>query len=116
MKKKLIIASVLVALILIGSIIVFYPKEDIREIKITAKRFEYSPSEIILKKGEKVRLVIENVDFLHGLHFEDLPGEPGGDYEYIFEATEIGEFDFHCNRACGMGHSEMKGKVIVVEN
>jgi len=90
-------------------------EEGIREIKITAKRFEYSPSEITLKKGEKVKLVIDNVDFVHGLHFEDLPGEPGDNYEYIFEATEVGEFEFHCNRFCGAGHEQMEGKIIVVK-
>jgi len=90
-------------------------ENKIREIKITAKRFEYSPNEIILQKGEKVKLIIDNIDFIHGLHFEDLPGEPGDNYEYIFEANEIGEFEFHCNRFCGAGHSQMKGKIIVVE-
>jgi cytochrome c oxidase subunit 2 len=36
-------------------------------IAITAKRFEYSPKEVRLKRGETVTLALKSLDVTHGL-------------------------------------------------
>ena len=43
-----------------------------RVIKIVARRFSYSPHEIVLKKGEPVRLEFTSLDFVHGFKIPDL--------------------------------------------
>jgi cytochrome c oxidase subunit II len=43
-----------------------------REIKITAKKYEFDPSVINVKKGEHVKLVITALDHDHGFKLEAL--------------------------------------------
>ena len=46
--------------------------EEPRAITITAKRFEFVPSTITLKKGETVKLVVTSQDVTHGLFLRPL--------------------------------------------
>src|SRR4029079_1876403 len=43
----------------------------VHEIKMTVKKFEYSPAEIHVKQGEKVRLLITALDHKHGFELKD---------------------------------------------
>ena len=43
-----------------------------RRIEITAKRFDFTPAEITLKRGEPVVLVLKSADVPHGLRFREL--------------------------------------------
>jgi cytochrome c oxidase subunit 2 len=88
-------------------------------IKITAKRFEYSPNEITLKKGVPVVLELTSLDRLHGFNCpglkirSDIP--PGKVTRLRFTPDKVGEFPFHCDVFCGSGHEHMTGKFIVTE-
>jgi len=92
-------------------------QSDVHEIRITAKKYEYSPAEIRVKQGEKVRLLITPTDRKHGFEIEELgiKTQLGKGKETVveFEATKAGEFEFHCSVFCGFGHGKMKGKLIV---
>src|SRR5689334_16611983 len=44
---------------------------SVHEIKMTVKKYEYSPSEIHVKQGEKVRLLITALDHKHGIELKD---------------------------------------------
>lgn len=88
-------------------------------IKITAKKFEYSPGEITLKKGVPVVLELTTADRLHGF---DCPGlgirgdiNPGKTTKIEFTPKAAGTFPFHCDNFCGTGHDKMKGTIIVTE-
>lgn len=88
-------------------------------IKITAKRFEYSPNEITVKKGVPVVLEFTSLDRLHGFN---CPGlgirtdiEPGKVNKVEFTPQKAGTFPFHCDNFCGDGHEKMAGKIIVTE-
>jgi len=92
------------------------PKKEIlkkspREIQISAKRFEFSPREIRVKKGEKIILKIKNADATHGIFIPALG--VSGNEKVEFTAEKSGEFDFQCANFCGSGHREMTGKIIV---
>jgi Icc-related predicted phosphoesterase/plastocyanin len=86
-------------------------------IKITAKKFEYSPNEITLKKGIPVVLELSSLDRLHGFNCTDLgirsdiPPDKVSTVRFTPEKT--GTFDFHCDIFCGSGHEGMSGKFIV---
>ena len=41
-------------------------------IKIVARRFAYTPNEIVLKKGQPVVLEFTSIDFVHGFKIPDL--------------------------------------------
>jgi Icc-related predicted phosphoesterase/plastocyanin len=88
-------------------------------IKITAKKFEYSPDKIIIKKGVPVTLELTSLDVLHGFNCPDLkirsdiPREKVSTIRFTPEKT--GTFDFHCDVFCGSGHEQMTGTITVTE-
>ncbi len=88
-------------------------------IKITAKRFEYNPNKITLKKGVPVTLEFTSLDRLHGFSCPDLGirGDilPGKGLKIQFTPQKAGTFPFHCDIFCGEGHENMTGEFIVTE-
>ncbi|HXY55820.1 MAG TPA: cupredoxin domain-containing protein [Nitrospirota bacterium] len=87
-------------------------------IKITAKKFEYSPNEIKIKKGVPVVLEFTSLDRIHGFTVPDLGGvratiEPGKATRVTIIAPKAGTYEFHCDIFCGDGHEGMTGKIIV---
>jgi cytochrome c oxidase subunit 2 len=89
-------------------------------IKITAKKFEYSPNEIRIKKGVPVILEFTSLDRVHGFTVPDLGGiratiEPGKVTQVRIVAPKAGTYEFHCDLFCGDGHEGMTGKIIVEE-
>jgi cytochrome c oxidase subunit 2 len=89
-------------------------------IKITAKKFEYSPNEIRIKKGVPVVLEFTSLDRIHGFTVPDLGGiratiEPGKVTQVRIVAPKAGTYEFHCDLFCGDGHEGMAGKIIVEE-
>jgi plastocyanin/Icc-related predicted phosphoesterase len=93
------------------------PTEQV--VKITAKRFEYSPREITLKKGVPVTLELTSLDRLHGFSCPDLNIRsdiaPGKVNKVNFTPEKTGSFEFHCDIFCGSGHEQMTGTITVKE-
>ncbi len=89
------------------------------EIKMTAKKYEFDPSVINVKKGEKVRLVITALDHDHGFKLQafniDKRLKKGVPTSVEFTADRVGTFPFECSHFCGVGHGKMKGKLVVTE-
>ena len=90
-----------------------------RVIHITAKKFEFSPDTITLKKGVPVVFEISSADRKHGFN---LPAfgvradvNPGGVSRVRFTPDKTGKFTFSCDVFCGDGHEEMTGTVIVTD-
>ncbi len=88
-------------------------------IKITAKKFEYNPTEITLKKGAPVVLEFTSLDRLHGFNCPELGVradiKPGKVARVSLTPQKVGNFEFHCDNFCGSGHADMKGIIHVVE-
>ncbi len=88
-------------------------------IKVTAKRFEYSPSVIQVKLNVPVVLELSTLDRVHGFEVPDLAlrGEikPGEVTKIRFVPDKIGTFAFHCNVFCGSGHEDMSGQIVVTK-
>lgn len=90
---------------------------EVREIRMTAEKYEFSPHLVTVKKGEHIRLIITALDGEHGIKLEafhidqKLPkGEP---VTIEFTADEGGTFPFKCSHFCGFGHGKMKGELKV---
>ncbi|MFB3891944.1 MAG: cupredoxin domain-containing protein [Phycisphaerae bacterium] len=88
-------------------------------IKVTAKQFEFSPSEITVTKGQPVLLELTSLDVRHGLN---CPGlgiradiNPHQVTQLRFTPKKAGKFPFHCDVFCGIGHGTMTGTIIVKE-
>ena len=88
-----------------------------RIVKIVAKRFSYSPNEIVLKKGQPVVLEFTSLDFMHGFKIPDLNIRadlpPGKVTKVHITPEKAGVYDFLCDNFCGSGHEEMSGRIIV---
>ena len=88
-----------------------------RVIKITAKKFEYSPSEVHIRKGEHVVLELTSLDRKHGFKLPELgiraDVPPGGTARVEVTAEKAGRFPFACDVFCGDGHEDMAGTLIV---
>jgi cytochrome c oxidase subunit II len=90
-----------------------------KTIDITAKRFEFSPNKVMLKKGETVTLRLTAEDVVHGLFVRplkiDTDIEPGKTTEVTVTPQTIGTFTAICHHFCGSGHGNMKMTFEVVE-
>lgn len=87
------------------------------EIKVTAKKYEFDPSQIRVKKGDHVKLIITAVDHDHGFKLDafhiDQKVKKGETDTVEFTADQAGTFPFACSKFCGMGHKGMKGELVV---
>ena len=94
-------------------------EERDRIINIVAERFTFVPSQIKLKQGEVVELRIRSLDTNHGFSIRDaginviVPKRGGGDARVLFRAQKKGVFPFECSKACGAGHTIMRGRIVV---
>jgi cytochrome c oxidase subunit 2 len=90
-----------------------------RVVRIVAKKFSYTPSEIHLKKGEPVVLELVSEDRVHGFK---LPAfkvrtdvRPNEVTRVPLTPDKAGTFTFACDVFCGDGHDDMTGTVVVAE-
>jgi cytochrome c oxidase subunit II len=88
-------------------------------IVIHARKFQFSPIAITLKKGETVKLVLISDDVRHSLSVKGLAIRsdivPGRHIEVIVTPAQVGDFPGACSVYCGSGHRSMEFMVHVVE-
>jgi cytochrome c oxidase subunit 2 len=108
--------------------------QDVQVIEVTAKKYEYSPAPLHVKRGTKVQLKITATDHDHGFKIATFPDgaaqdvAPGlvfasaqdcwqlkkGETTTIeFLAQSQGTYAFRCCHTCGVGHRGMKGELVV---
>lgn len=119
--KKLVIVGIAVVFIILIVLLIFNFKGSIsgftigkgvdREITVDAKMFEFNPSVIKVKEGERIRLKVNSLDVEHSIYIPELEIHVHG--EEVFVADKKGEFEFYCHSYCGSGHEAMKGVLIV---
>lgn len=111
----LLLTSGAVGLILLAA----EQEEPDRVIHVVAERFTFIPSQIKLKKGEVVEIRIRSLDTNHGFRISEaginviVPKRGKGDARILFRAQERGSFPFECSKACGAGHTMMRGRIVV---
>jgi cytochrome c oxidase subunit 2 len=85
--------------------------------KILAKRFEFLPREITVKKGIPVLIELTSADVPMGFNAPDFKVRadilPGNVAQVRFVPRAEGSFDYLCDVFCGKGHEEMSGKITV---
>jgi cytochrome c oxidase subunit II len=123
MKRKfstsLSVVTLLAFVVLTGQQFKANAQDAPQRIEITAKRFDYTPGEITLKKGVPVVLVLTSEDVPHGLKFKDLNvvvvAKKGQTSEVAFTPDKAGTFVGQCSVFCGSGHGSMKMTLHVTE-
>jgi cytochrome c oxidase subunit 2 len=88
-----------------------------RVVEITARRFEFSPAEVVLRKDEAVTLRLRSLDVTHGFFQRglgiDLEIEPGKVTEVTITPRSAGRYVTICDHFCGSGHGNMKMSFVV---
>jgi heme/copper-type cytochrome/quinol oxidase subunit 2 len=92
-------------------------EHGIRVIEIEASRYKFEPDPIVVKFGEKVRLVVTSTDVAHGLAIPDfkvnISVAAGKNESVEFVADKKGTFHAYCSVYCGPGHGHMHASFIV---
>ena len=121
-KKKVLITIALVASALLACMVIYTRANAVpveRVIHITAKKFDFSPDSITLKKGEPVVFEISSGDRKHGFSLRAFGVRSDVLPEKVsrirFTPDKTGKFTFSCDVFCGDGHEEMTGTVIVTD-
>jgi cytochrome c oxidase subunit 2 len=91
----------------------------LHEIRVTLKKYEFSPGLLRVKKGERVRLILAAADHDHGFKLDEFEVnqkvQKGTTATVEFTADKAGTFQFRCSNVCGLGHRGMKGTLVVEE-
>ena len=115
MKRTLML--VLPALVIVMTSLVAQESPP-RVVTLSAKRFEFTPNQITLKKGQPVTLRVSAEDRDHGFYQKDLKLALDLTPDHVSEVTitpqKAGRFVVICDHFCGSGHGNMK-MVINVE-
>jgi len=110
-------------------------------IKLTAKRYGYSPERIMVQQGDKVVIKPTSADVTHGFLLDhygvdaiikqqglaylkyvwtDDKGVKHEDWDKVssfeFTADRAGKFAYRCTQTCGSLHPFMTGELIVADN
>ncbi len=119
-KKRILLTGVLLASAVVSGLLIYTRANAVpveRVIHISAKKFEFSPDSITLKKGEPVVLEISSADREHGFSLRAFGVRtnvsPGKVSRIRISPDKTGKFTFSCDVFCGDGHEEMTGTVVV---
>ncbi len=88
-----------------------------KEFSITAQQWQFTPSKITVKKGDKVKITLTSKDVTHGFNLpaygidEQIQKDKNTVVE--FTADKSGTFPFACSVFCGSGHGKMAGTLVV---
>jgi plastocyanin len=141
-KVYLIILSGLVLALAIPLLIRFMPLETrTHHISFKAEKYGYSPSRIVVNRGDKIVLKPTSMDVTHGFlldgypvefiikqqginylkyTWEDDDGKSNTDWDKVseieFTADKPGKFIYRCTQICGNLHPFMTGELIVRPN
>ena len=118
LQRRFAVAAASLALLALGhgsSLVAAQPREKV--IKVVAKRFDYSPAHLTLKKGQPVVLELSTRDVLMGFNAPDFNVRadivPGKTALMTFTPDKAGTFAFLCDVFCGDGHETMSGTLVV---
>ena len=90
-----------------------------RVVRITAERFAYTPSEIVVEKGTVIEFHLTSDDTDHGFRIvgttvnAEIPKRRRGETVVTYTADIEGEFVIECSRPCGAGHTAMRARLVV---
>ena len=95
------------------------PTPQARVIRVSAERFAYTPSEIVVEKGTTIEFHLTSDDTDHGFRIVGtdvnvkIPKRRRGATVVKYVADTEGEFVIECSRPCGAGHTAMRARLIV---
>lgn len=114
---KLLTVLSLLLLVLLGGSAYRAQAAGPRVIDITAKRFGFTPDQIVLKKGETITLRLHSEDVTHGFFMRklkiDTEVEAGKTTDVTITPDTPGSYTTICDHFCGANHGNMKMTIVV---
>lgn len=114
-RRQLLIAAAASGFCALAPALVAQPQERI--IKVSARRFVFTPNKISLRRGVPVTLELTSSDVVMGFNATDFGVRcdivPGAISRLLLNPDKAGEFVFNCDIFCGSGHEQMNGTFIV---
>ena len=105
-----------------------YPPADATEVYVVGKRWMWKAqhiggqkeiNELHVPVGQAVKLILGSEDVIHSFYIPEfrvkMDAVPGRSTMMWFQATEAGEYHLFCAEYCGMSHSRMIGRIVVME-
>jgi cytochrome c oxidase subunit II len=115
--RKRALISAAGAIALSPAMVLVSAKPAPRVIKVVAKKFEFVPGEIHVKRGETVTLQFTAPEVPMGFNLADFNLRadivPGKVASVELTPDKIGTFTFLCDVFCGTGHEDMSGTLVV---
>ena len=90
-----------------------------RVIRVTAERFTFTPSRIVVSPGDTIEFRLASDDTAHGFRISGtdvnvvIPKRGMPETSVTMTAPAPGRYAFECTRMCGAGHNFMRGELIV---
>jgi cytochrome c oxidase subunit 2 len=104
------------------------PPADATEVYVVGKRWMWKVqhlggqreiNELHVPVGQAVKLIIGSEDVIHSFYIPEfrvkMDAVPGRSTTLWFEPTKAGEYHLFCAEYCGMSHSRMIGRIVVME-
>ena len=94
-------------------------EDGVRVVEYDAFRYGFSPDPLVVRAGEKVRLLVKSRDVAHGVMIPevDFSTDVSTDKRKSVELNapeQPGEYPVFCSVFCGPGHGDMKGRLLVL--
>jgi len=90
---------------------------ELQRVKLTVRKFAYTPAVVTVRKGVPVLIEITTLDRIHGFKLPDFNLRtdviPGAVAQVAFTPEEEGEFPYLCDIFCGDGHEDVTGTLVV---
>ncbi len=90
-----------------------------RVIRVSAERFAFTPSEIVVERGTTIEFHLTSDDTDHGFRIvgtdlnAEIPKRRRGERVVKYVADSEGTFVIECSRPCGAGHTAMRATLVV---
>jgi cytochrome c oxidase subunit 2 len=91
----------------------------VKVIRVSAERFAFTPSEIVVEKGTTIEFHLTSDDTDHGFRIigtdvnAEIPKRRRGETVVKYVADTEGRFVIECSRPCGAGHTAMRAILVV---
>ncbi len=90
---------------------------DVRIIRVNVSDWQFNPTTITAKKGEKVKLELIGDSGIHGFAIPGLSMNvrvaAGETVQIDLPTDTVGSFEARCSIPCGPGHRDMKATVVI---
>jgi cytochrome c oxidase subunit 2 len=90
-----------------------------RVVRVSAERFAFTPSEIVVEQGTTIEFHLTSEDTDHGFRIigtdvdVQIPKRRRGETVVTYTAATAGRFIIECSRPCGAGHTAMRATLVV---